>query len=97
MIRDAQISDFHTMAQVMAAAFMEEELFGDLINPHRHSYPDDFIMFFEREIWSHWYDWNRRYLVNCEEETGRILGVAQWERQGGGGQMALGTWDAREW
>lgn len=92
-IRNATPSDFHEMAQVAAAAFMDEELFGELMHPHRHSYPSDFVAFFERLIWGRYWDWNCRYLVSIDSKSQRMLGIAMWERQGA---PVLGKWDPRE-
>lgn len=76
------------MAEVLALSFADEELFGQLMHPHRKQYPDDFVTFFERKIRKHWYEYNRRFLVSCDAESGRVLGVALWERQGKGGGLA---------
>lgn len=70
------------MAEVAAAAFMNEELFGELMHPHRKEYPEDFILFFERKFWSHWYDPNHHFLVGLDKVTGKVVAVAEWNRQG---------------
>jgi hypothetical protein len=81
-IRKARRSDFRAMAEVMAAAFLNEELFGELMHPHRHEYPEDFIGFFERRIWSHWFQYQRTIIVSEDPASGKVVGVADWERQG---------------
>jgi hypothetical protein len=86
-IRYVTPGDFHAMAEVLAAAFTGDELFGELMNPHREAYPDDYISSFERKIWAHYYDYSRTYLVSVDD-TGCILGVAQWQRQGQSGKLA---------
>ena len=70
------------MAEISAAAFMDEELFGDLMHPHRKEYPEDFILFFKRKFLSHWYDSNRHFLVGLDKVSGKVIAVAEWERQG---------------
>jgi hypothetical protein len=95
-IRDARSSDFPEMEKVCAAAFLDEELFGVLMHPHRYEYPDDFAGFFLRSFQMHWYDYNRKFLVSVDSDTGKILGVAHWERQGEGGKkMGLAFYDPR--
>jgi hypothetical protein len=70
------------MAEVSAAAFMDEELFGELMHPRRKEYPEDFILFFERKYLSHWYDPAHHFLVGLDKVSGKVIAVAQWERQG---------------
>lgn len=93
-IRDAKISDIRAMAEVSASAFGDEELFGQVMMPFHKEFPEDYITFFEHKIRSHWYDYNRRFIVGCDKESGKILGVAMWERQGKSG--GLMKYDPRE-
>jgi hypothetical protein len=81
-IRKARQSDLQAMAEISAAAFMDEELFGGLMHPHRKEYPEDFILFFKRKFLSHWYDSNRHFLVGLDKVSGKVIAVAEWERQG---------------
>ncbi len=81
-IRKARRDDIRAMADVLAAAFLNEELFGALMHPRRHEYPEDFIRFFERRIWAHWFDYQRSILVSEDPLSGKVVGVADWERQG---------------
>jgi hypothetical protein len=81
-IRKARRGDLRAMAEVTAAAFLKEELFGELMHPYRHEYPEDFIQFFERRIWVHWFQYQRTILVSEDPVSGKVVGVADWERQG---------------
>jgi hypothetical protein len=81
-IRKAHRGDLRVIAEVLAAAFLNEELFGDLMHPKRHEYPEDFIRFFEHRIWTHWFEYQRTILVSEDPVSGKVVGVADWERQG---------------
>jgi hypothetical protein len=72
-IRKARKSDLQAMAEISAAVFMDEELFGDLMHPHRKEYPEDFILFFKRKFLSHWYDSNRHFLVGLSKVPPRSV------------------------
>lgn len=81
-IREAKHSDLRAMAEVAAAAFMDEELFGELMHPHRKEYPEAFITYYERRLLKHWNDQNSRFFVGLDKTTGKVIALAQWERQG---------------
>jgi hypothetical protein len=81
-MRKARQSDLRAMAEVAAAVFVDEELFGELMHPHGKQYPEGFILFFERKFFSHWYDSNRHFLVGLDKVSGRVIAAADWERQG---------------
>ncbi|KAI7184949.1 hypothetical protein D0869_13580 [Hortaea werneckii] len=85
VIRPAQRSDLTPAAKVCAKAFFDTELFGEVIHPYRHQYPDDMHLYwlqtFRRGL-------NRKdnyILVASVSEPGesqpRIVGVAQWIRR----------------
>jgi hypothetical protein len=82
-IREAKYSDLRAMAEAAAAAFMDEELFGELMHPHRKEHPQDFVAYFERRFLRHWNDPHARFLVGLDEQTGKVVAVAQWLRMGG--------------
>jgi hypothetical protein len=44
-IREATLADVPTMAEVTAAGFLEDEVCGKFIHPHRKQFPED---------WSHY-------------------------------------------
>jgi len=57
-------------------------VFGGLKHPKRYEYPDDFIKYFYFKIGKHIYLSSRRVLVATDDATGKVVGVADWERQG---------------
>ncbi|RDW78319.1 hypothetical protein BP5796_06171 [Coleophoma crateriformis] len=82
MIREATHEDLRSMAEVLAAAFHHEELFGHLLHPYRDEYPDDYLRYFEYMMWKHLLDPSRRVLVALDQAGAKIVGVGSWERQG---------------
>ncbi|KAG9245921.1 putative GNAT family acetyltransferase [Calycina marina] len=91
-IREATFRDMRAMAQVCAAAFQDEELFGLLMHPHRKEFPEDFVAYWQRRLLSHWFDPNRVFLVGLDKVSGKIVGVAYWERQGDHAAVLDGSW-----
>jgi hypothetical protein len=95
-IREAELGDIRAIAELTAAAFIDEELFGELMHPHRHEHPEDFVAFFERRTWTHWFEHKRAILVSLDPESGKVVGAADWERQGEGAQKReLARFDPR--
>lgn len=74
------------MALVATSAFANDELFANLLHPHRHEHPLDFTLFFERRFQRHWMDPARQFMVGVDESR-RVVGLAEWERQGKGHQL----------
>lgn len=95
MIRQATYADLHPAACLLAAAFNDEELFGTLIHPYREAYPEDFVRFFERDLRVQYFDPSYQILV-AVDESGRVVGLGKWERQGEGAKLrAYGSLDPR--
>jgi GNAT superfamily N-acetyltransferase len=88
-IREARYSDLRPAAEVAATAFVEDELFGKLMHPHRREYPQDFVRFFEEYLRIQWFDHTFVILVAIDPPSGKIVGVGKWERQGKGGRRRL--------
>lgn len=89
VVRDARYSELPEIARVMAKAFWEDNLFGQLIHPHRNEYPDDVHLYWLRRARVNFWDCRWRWLVAVDkDETGRevITGIAQWARLGDGGK-----------
>jgi hypothetical protein len=91
--RRANYSDLRPAAEVAAAAFVEEELFGTLLHPHRREYWEDYVRFFEQDFRVKWLQ--RTYVILVAvDELGKVVGIAKWERQGDGGKArGLGLLD----
>lgn len=70
------------MAEVAAAAFVDEELWGVLMHPLRKEYPEDFVSFFQTKFLRQWFDSRREVLVGLDGPMGKVVAYAIWERQG---------------
>jgi hypothetical protein len=88
-IRFARFADLQSIARVMGAAFFDDDLFGDIIHPHRKQYPDDVNLYWLRRAYVNFWNYRWRWLVavDVDASTGKevVVGVAQWERMGSGG------------
>ncbi|OAA61559.1 Acyl-CoA N-acyltransferase [Cordyceps fumosorosea ARSEF 2679] len=101
VVRDARYSELPEIARLMAAAFWDDNLFGEHIHPHRSQYPDDMYLYWLRRARVNFWDYRYRFLVAVRREassptTGReeedvIVGTALWTRLGDGGR-ALELW-----
>lgn len=80
-IRKAKYGDIRAMAEVAAAAWIDEELYGHLMHPYRDTYPEDFVKYFERKISKDWYMPNRHFLVGLDPDSGKVAAIASWDRQ----------------
>ena len=73
------------MAKVAAQAFFDDELFGDLIHPYRHQYPDDVHLFFLKRIRKGWADPANHLLVSTAPASHgggeEIAAWIQWNRK----------------
>ncbi|KAI6843805.1 hypothetical protein KC340_g249 [Hortaea werneckii] len=85
LIRPALRSDLTPAAKVCAKAFFDTELFGEVIHPYRHQYPDDMHLYWLKNFRRGLYRKNNYILVATVSEPGenqpRIVGVAQWIRR----------------
>ncbi|KAL6856419.1 acyl-CoA N-acyltransferase [Trichoderma novae-zelandiae] len=99
VLRNARYSELPEIAHVMAQAFWDDNLFGDLIHPHRKEYPDDVDLYWLRRARVSFWNNRWRFIVAVDrDETGHeiIVGIAQWARLGEGGEGLEGWhWDPR--
>jgi len=99
VLRDARYSELPEIANVMAQAFWNDNLFGDLIHPHRAQHPDDMDLYWLRRSRVTFWNWRWKFLVAVSKDAeGKevIAGVAQWGRLGDGGKvMDLWTLDPK--
>jgi hypothetical protein len=83
-IRLATPSDEPAMALLLATAFFDESLFGPVIHPYRHDYPDDVKIFWSERLRKAWQTRNEKLFVatTTGKEEEKVVGVAVWQRQG---------------
>jgi GNAT superfamily N-acetyltransferase len=83
-VRLATPQDEPAIGAVCTAAFFEEELFGQLIHPHRYQYPDDVKIYWHLRTRKAFQDPRKIIVVATVTEDGaeKIIGQATWERQG---------------
>lgn len=83
-VRHATPLDQQAMVAICAAAFFDESLFGPVIHPYRHEYPEDVKIFWHDWIWAEWKNPRNIILVatTTENEKEKIVGVIVWQRQG---------------
>ncbi|KAI7091491.1 hypothetical protein KC356_g627 [Hortaea werneckii] len=84
-IRPAERADLTSAAKVCAKAFFDTELFGEVIHPYRHQYPDDMYLYWLKNFRSGLNRRDNHLLVATvsepEESQPTIIGVAQWIRR----------------
>ncbi|KAH8646230.1 hypothetical protein BX600DRAFT_157954 [Xylariales sp. PMI_506] len=99
--REPRWSELPQIAKVMARAFWDDNLFGDLIHPHRNQYPADPDLYWLRRAHAMWWDYRYKWLVAVveEEDTAAnggtrevVAGIARWERLGDGGKPMECWW-----
>ena len=88
-IRKAQPHDAHAMASVAAAAYIDDSLFGEFMHPHLHDYPSDWAFGWERRFRASIADSLKECLVAIDDTSGKVVGVAEWERWSAGGKKTL--------
>ena len=85
IIRPAQRSDLTPAAKVCAKAFFDTELFGEVIHPYRHQYPDDMYLYWLKNFRSGLSRRDNHILVATvlepEQSQPTVVGVAQWIRR----------------
>lgn len=86
-LRHACPEDEPSMAAICTRAFFNDDLFGRVIHPLRHAYPDDVQTYWQESLRHYWASPRIRMLVAVAEpsrgqDQDTIIGVAVWERQG---------------
>jgi GNAT superfamily N-acetyltransferase len=62
-IRPALPSDEPALVRICTRAFFEEDLFGRVIHPHRHTYPEDVAVFWREQLRAEWIEPRNRIMV----------------------------------
>jgi len=83
-IRKAVPSDHRVMAEIAARAFMDDDVFGRFMFPHRHEHPEDYISMWERKIWVNSNNHMSEHVVAVDDVTGEVAAWARWSRIGPG-------------
>ncbi|KAF3000065.1 hypothetical protein E8E13_001134 [Curvularia kusanoi] len=102
-IRPARPSDEPLIAAICTRAFFDEDLFGRVIHPHRHEYPEDVQSFWHEWIRNDWSNPRNRIIVavtTTQAQEEKIIGAAIWQRQGEdtGAQSVISSWvDPSPW
>ncbi|KAL1849823.1 hypothetical protein Plec18167_008415 [Paecilomyces lecythidis] len=81
-IRRAKLKDSQLLGSILAASFIDDDVFGEYLFPHRHDHPDDYRLQFARMMRSSMYKRNHRVRVAVDSASSRVIGVASWEKQG---------------
>ena len=93
-IRAAKPSDEPALVRICTRAFFDEDLFGRVIHPHRHEFPDDVSVFWREQLRADWSEPRNRIIVAVAppQPSGaadttvsadeQIVGLAIWQRQG---------------
>lgn len=83
-IRAATPQDVPAIASLCTAAWFDEALFGPVIHPRRHEYPEDVKIFWHESIQNSWKNPRNRIIVatTTENQKEKIVGIATWQRQG---------------
>lgn len=95
MIREAFHSELPRISHVLARAFWDDNLFGDLIHPHRNEFPSDMEFYWLRRARVNFWDYTWKWLVavaKSDDGNEIIVGVAQWARLGEGGKKMQCYW-----
>ncbi len=99
-LRFASARDLAPIANVLAAAFDDEEL-NDHLFPRRKEYPDDYARAWRQNVTEKWWDYRRVWVVAPREEQGVqvLAGVAQWTKVlvAGRADVERGLWGVRRW
>jgi ribosomal protein S18 acetylase RimI-like enzyme len=92
-VRLAQPTDEPALVGICTRAFLNDDLFGRVIHPHRAQFPDDVSLYWREWLRTDWQNARNRLIVAVAPSSPAngsetILGLAIWQRQGddAGGQ-----------
>jgi len=85
-LRIATWTDLLAASHAASGAFFEESLFGPVIHPHRHTYPNDVYLFFLRYFRQTFFSATDTIIVTYPSHSpSTVTGVGVWTRKGAGG------------
>ncbi|RMZ89900.1 hypothetical protein DV736_g2870, partial [Chaetothyriales sp. CBS 134916] len=83
--RQASLADVQQVAQVFAAGFIDDDVFGRFMHPKRREYPADWLRYWQREIKQHLVDASALLYVRTDA-SGIVKGCCAMRRLGQGTQ-----------
>ncbi|CAO2653634.1 Nn.00g030450.m01.CDS01 [Neocucurbitaria sp. VM-36] len=83
-IRYATPEDEAAIVSTCTTAFFDEPLFGSLMHPYRHEYPEDVKIFWHEKTREEWRKPSNKIIVATASDAGEelVVGFAVWQRQG---------------
>lgn len=94
-VRRASNQDVGAIADVISAGFMDDDVFGRYMHPHRLEFPKDWNMCWQREMRESLTDKTHRIFVSTDDKSGQVVAVADWERMGEGAKELSGSMTMR--
>lgn len=94
-IREASYWDLPQIAHVLAKAFWDDNIFGDLIHPYREKFPDTMALYWLRKARVKFWNYRWKFIVAVDKDSSGneiVVGCAQWERMGRGGKQMDCWW-----
>lgn len=89
-IRQAALADIPQMADVFAAGFIDDDVFGRFMHPKRREYPQDWLRYWTWDLRKHFADPAALCFVHLDEaET--VKGCCMMRRMGKGGDTIAAT------
>ncbi|KAK4549413.1 hypothetical protein LTR36_006410 [Oleoguttula mirabilis] len=96
-VHKAQAEEQVVMAKIAAAAFFDDELFGDLMHPHRQQGLDDIHLWWLERIQKGWDDPSSHFLISTtpasQHGNEEIAAWAQWAHLMYGAGQRAECWD----
>jgi hypothetical protein len=83
-IREATLADVPAMAEVTAAGFLDDDVFGNFIHPCRMEFPDSWNYSWQRVIRSHLTKASSRSYACVESTSDRVAAICLVTRLGDG-------------
>lgn len=84
-VREATLADVPQMADVFAAGFVDDDVFGRFMHPKRNEYPQDWLRYWNYDIRKHLLDPAAISFVHVDD-AGTINGCCLMKRMGKGGE-----------
>ncbi len=81
-IRRATFRDVNGMSKTMKSAFWDEGFIGRFLHARKEQYPGDVVRWCRHKLLGALLDWRHKVMIAVDAETGEVLGLADWWRNG---------------